>query len=145
MSRTVNICMFISESNRIEGIMREPSRAELEITEWFLDIKPLTVAHIEQLVDVYEPGAKLRRKHGMDVIVGMHVPPRGGPGIEESLRQLLSAGLSPYATHLAYEHLHPFMDGNGRSGRALWLRQMGGDVPLGFLHTFYYQTLAAFQ
>ena len=37
------------------------------------------------------------------------------------------------------------MDGNGRSGRVLWLYNMGGieRVPLGFLHTFYYQALDA--
>ena len=45
-------------------------------------------------------------------------------------------------THVRYELLHPFLDGNGRSGRALWLWLMG-QAPLGFLHTFYYQTLSA--
>jgi Fic family protein len=38
------------------------------------------------------------------------------------------------------------MDGNGRSGRAIWLWQMlrqEGGAPLGFLHHFYYQTLEA--
>lgn len=48
-----------------------------------------------------------------------------------------------YRCHVVYETLHPFTDGNGRSGRAVWLRQMGWIVraPLGFLHHFYYQTL----
>ena len=50
---------------------------------------------------------------------------------------------SPFAVHVAYENLHPFMNGNGRSGRALWLWHMGGieKVPLGFLRTWYYQSL----
>jgi hypothetical protein len=37
----------------------------------------------------------------------------------------------------------PTTDGNGRSGRALWLWCMRGRAPLGFLHQFYYQTLGA--
>ncbi len=59
--------------------------------------------------------------------------------------------LPPYISHVAYENLHPFTDGNGRSGRALWLwqmmhgtmRQVNMARDLGFLHTFYYQTLNA--
>ena len=47
-----------------------------------------------------------------------------------------------------YETLHPFMDGNGRSGRILWAWQMiehniAPGLSLGFLHAYYYQTLAA--
>ena len=52
---------------------------------------------------------------------------------------------SAYVLHCRYESLHPFTDGNGRSGRALWLWMMGGieEAPLGFLHTWYYQSLEA--
>lgn len=48
----------------------------------------------------------------------------------------------PWEVHIAYEMLHPFTDGNGRSGRMLWAWQMR-NFPLDFLHTFYYQTLNA--
>lgn len=89
----------------------------------------------------------------MDVRVGNHIAPRGGPDIQvrfDSLIEQINCGLlTAYEAHLAYETLHPFMDGNGRSGRAVWLWHMlrdgrdTGALYRGFLHTFYYQTLNA--
>lgn len=80
---------------------------------------------------------------GLNVVVGRYRPPLGGPNIRATLQKLLRHPHDPYLIHQAYEALHPFTDGNGRSGRALWLHMMGGPdaVPLGFLHTWYYQSL----
>ncbi len=77
--------------------------------------------------------------------VGNHIAPPGGAGIVAGLNKILDAieqnSLDAYEAHVAYEDLHPFTDGNGRSGRALWLWMKGGQAPLGFLHEFYYQAL----
>lgn len=139
---------FVRQSNAIEGITRPPTKPEVEAHKRLLSLGVVEVADLEEFVRVCAD-ARLRRGPGMDVRVGPHLPPRGGPQIEISLRELLAdiqeGALSPWKAHVRYETLHPFMDGNGRSGRALWLWQMRGiqnvRQPLGFLHAFYYQTL----
>ena len=150
---------FVRESNRIEGIRCEVTNEEFAVHEAFLNLSYVRVSDMERFVCVVQPGAKLREYAGMNVYVGNHIPPAGGPDIRGRLENLIEiytgdsvARLLPiierskraFNAHCSYEMLHPFTDGNGRSGRALWLRMMGGiqAVPLGFLHTFYYQTLA---
>ena len=135
------IIRFIKESNRIERIFRDPTEKEIQAHKSLLDEKVMTVAVLEHFVDQIEPGIKLRDQVGMDVRIGHYYPPRGGPEVREKLTALLAALGAPYLVHHAYESLHPFMDCNGRSGRALWLWQRHGYAPLNFLQEFYYQAL----
>ncbi len=142
---------FIVESNNIEGITRPPTDAELFAAQYFVALDKVTVAELALFVETCEPGARLRARSGMDVFVGSHMPPKGGPQIANMLNTLLEAiearWISPFRAHVAYEKIHPFTDGNGRSGRILWAWQMYHQRywrpdDISFLHMFYYQTLS---
>lgn len=137
---------FQTESNLIEGIDRPVTDAEIYALKAFMHVDKVTVSVLEAYVDIIQPGAKLRDQPGMNVRIGNHWPRSGGPGVRTHLEAILfDTGLSAFERHQRYERLHPFMDGNGRSGRALWLRDMGGSwlsSGMCFLHQFYYQSLS---
>jgi len=147
MTHRTNTLKFIIESNAIEGIYKAPTHDEIVASKDFLALDNILVADLELLVSVYQPGAVLRRVVGINVRVGNHSAPPGGLRIEADLIDLLTtlSARDPYGTHQLYETLHPFTDGNGRSGRMIWLWQMvrQGAVNLSFLHHWYYQSLEA--
>jgi Fic family protein len=144
------IIAFVRESNKIEGITREPTEDEVEECVRFLQLPKITVSELIRFVSVYQPNAELRDRRGLNVLVGNHIPPPGDIIIRAHLEDILEKVNEPipqdckqeyaFIAHSAYETLHPFTDGNGRSGRMLWLWMMQ-EAPLGFLHTWYYQSL----
>jgi len=145
---------FVEESNAIEGYVREAYRAEVVATADFLAKERIWVNDVTQLVTVLTHiPMPLRIRKGMDVQVGTYVAPAGGALVVEALVSLLdhvsSDKVTPLINHVAFENLHPYMDGNGRAGRALWAWQMlhydhRFGIQLGFLHAFYYQLLDEF-
>lgn len=144
---------FVRESNRIEGIHRAPTAEEIKAHKTLLARKRVKIEHVTALVVVCQPDAALRALTTIPgVRVGNHIAPPSGPGIVNQFNALLddinSAKATPWQAHVRYETLHPYTDGNGRSGRAIWLWHMAligrqrQALTIGFLHNFYYQTLA---
>jgi hypothetical protein len=142
MSTPAQVLDFVRESNRIENIVREPTDFEIDAHNRLMAVPIVMIDDLVRYLAVYQPGARLRDKVGMDVTVGTHEPLPGGPEIRRLLAHHLRFLSNPWKDHVRFLHLHPFSDGNGRVSRALWAWQMR-EHPRGFLREFYYQTLRA--
>lgn len=155
-----NLYLFAKESNEIEGIKTAKAhQIHAEALEEFLKETHLTVPILERFVKKIQPNARLRTLATDRVRVGNHIPPVPPVCIvqlEELLKEINDFKFSDespdkfaWHAHNQYETIHPFMDGNGRSGRAIWLwfmrAEFNWNFQLSFLHMYYYQTLANTQ
>lgn len=139
---------FVRESNYIEGIF-QVSPSDLDAHRLVLR-DGVTVPSLKLFVSVVQPNAVLRDQAHLNVQVGSHVAPRGGPDVTRRLSELVMATWAgdPFQVHRQYLNLHPFTDGNGRSARVVWLYMMlklRRTVARGFMHEWYYQSLAHYD
>ena len=138
---------FMVESNDIEGECGLNPK-DTEVMRWIMNNK-------------LENGDQLMKLHGMltehldvpwsgkyrecDVRVGHHIPP-GYLSIPFKMATFWKhyPNMTAFEAHNIYEHIHPFEDFNGRTGRLIWLNKAkdeGYDFNIPFLHAYYYQTL----
>jgi Fic family protein len=146
---------FARESNMIEGIEDGAHNWDHhEALKHFLSLNTLRRSDLEEFVSAVEPGAFLRTRPEHRVRVGNHVAPPSALALVELaalLDDVNDKEPDPYVCHQRYEAIHPFIDGNGRSGRALWLwiRVKRGwnpnAMPWLFLQAWYYESLSAWR
>lgn len=116
---------FVRGSNRISGILREPTAAELAAHRGLLAAGSLRVENLELFTHHVAPGAVLRGSPGVDAASCDEMP---AADIRADLDTILLAAqtrsASPQRLHRIYKMLRPFTDGNGRGARAVWMWQV---------------------
>ena len=137
---------FITESNKIEN--ESNVKGELQLYQWFLG-NTLSEENTKTFhMKLATLRKQLKMKHRghyrkIPVYIGRKklLPEKVKGDMEDFWELIYEEALYPHTAHCIFESIHPFVDLNGRVGRAIWLHMMDGNAPLGFLHTWYYQSL----
>lgn len=140
----MNLFDFCLESDTIEG--ESGSSNTIDATKFILE-NELNESNLLKAHKLFAPNADWSGEYRRcNVKVGNHTPV-SFKFVQDSMRVWFSrvSKLNSWRTHNTFEDIHPFRDGNGRMGRAIWLKKAieeGYNYERGFLHHYYYQTLS---
>ena len=138
----IDLDRFISEREIFEtkNLARVMSYMDKRAKEQELNLDVILLFHKMLIANIRDDIAGRFRQAGEYVRVGSHIAPKPDEVIERLQKALVdynaSAGeniIKRIATlHLAFEHTHPFIDGNGRIGRVInnYLLIREGYVPI---------------
>lgn len=137
-----DIHKYIHESNLIEGIDNENEDVQSYKAWLYLKEQKIITKQVlrdlhtlitKNLLPVYEQGF-FRSELSANVYINNKLAP--APFIVDALidNWILDYGVKaedPTIAHIRYEHIHPWIDGNGRTGRMLlwWHELKNKDIP----------------
>lgn len=118
---------FVRVSNRMAGIIREPTASEISAHRGLLAANALRVENLELFVHHVAHGALRSEPGARTPSANERMPPPAGDLKADLATIVLAAqkqAASPQRLHRIYTLLSPFTDGNGRCGRALLMWQI---------------------
>ncbi len=142
-----NVIDFLEQSNLIESVGVEGMDDSVKAYEYLMAIKaPLTKEHLLEIhrlvLKTLKPSIAGKIRKGLVMVGGRYCPPaKEIPEKLERFFELVNHKRKEFSrtekevycklTHIDFEKMHPFMDGNGRVGRLIlnWQRKQMG-LPL---------------
>jgi Fic family protein len=133
---------LIKESNAIEGIT-DPAEVEQSLVAWAYLMEKTSLNHsticaVQKIITLHQDELQPNQRgyyrgvagNNVNVRVGSYYPPPHTlvPSLMENWL-LDYKELTPWANHVRFEKIHPFADGNGRTGRMLlWWQEIGAGL-----------------